>query len=447
MKIDCLNKKLQEELADRNSSWKELINRDGKPIVLNEPYRKINLHINKAWDCFLEDSEGNKYIDVALGAGTHILGHAHFVVVEEFRRQSKQGTLYILPNRYAYEVAGLVSGVVRHFNSFVFCNSGTEATVRAVRIGRAYTGKKKVAMFGGGWHGGNDMLLFEEDYSSNENNPLPIFKSAGIPREIKDMILMLPYNNDAAFDLIKKHKDELAMVMIEPSQGSNPRGDLAQFLHCLREITLKYNILLCFDEIISGFRIGLGGCQQYYGIEADIATYGKTMGGGVSIGMVAGKEEIMEVIEKGREKKSVFMGGTFSANPLAMAIAKAVLQYLIENHKEVYPYLNQNGKYIEDSLNNYCVKNNIPLRIIGIGSMLRIIFTNRFIRSRRERDRYEIGEGLQELFCRYLLIRKGIYVDSNRLFLSMAHKKEQVDKIIQSIIESIEYFSNELKAF
>lgn len=447
MNLEFLAKKMREEIQKRNTAVADFFN-ESKSTVLNENYCSNKLHVSRAYGCFIEDCSGNVYIDTALGVGTHILGHAHPVVVREIQKQAAEGTLYILPNRYTYEVVELLSDVLPHFHSFVFCNSGTEATIRATRIARTYTGRKKIAMFSGGWHGGNDTLLFEEDYTADENRPALMFKSAGVPHEIMDMTLMLPYNSDAAFELIEQHGNELAMVIIEPSQGSNPRYDVGKFLRELRRITAKHNILLCFDEVVTGFRVALGGCQEYYGVEADIATYGKTLGGGLPIGLVAGSKEVMSVVKGNGHKKPVFMGGTFSANPLVMHVAKTLLLYLMENRETVYAHLNENGQYIRDTINEFCVINDIPVRMTGIGSMFRLIFTDKTISSRRERDRYEIDDTLQELFCSYLRFEKGVHISSNRiLFLSTAHKKEHIGKIICSIIETLEYFSKHLDVF
>jgi glutamate-1-semialdehyde 2,1-aminomutase len=436
------------EVERRNRFTAEEPDIDRGFAILNAGYEKSELHINKAYGCFIEDCSGNVYIDTALGAGTHILGHAHPVIVGEIQKQAAEGTLYILPNRYTYEVGQLLSDVIPHFYGFVFCNSGTEATIRATRIARAYTGRKKIAMFSGGWHGGNDMLLFEEDWTADENRPMPAFRSAGVPQEIMDMTLMLPYNCDAAFELIEQHGNELAMVIIEPSQGSNPRDDVGKFLHELRRITAKHNILLCFDEIVTGFRIALGGCQEYYGIEADMAVYGKTLGAGLPIGLVAGTKEVMDVVKGNDHKKPVFMGGTFSANPLVIRVAKAVLQHLVENRETVYTHLNENGRYIRNTINEFCVANRVPVRMTGIGSMSRMIFTDKPIKSRRERDRYEIDDALQKLFYSYLRFEKGVHISGNRIiFLSTANKKEHIEKIMRSIIESLEYFSRHLDVF
>ena len=442
-----LKQELRDELGRRNRPIAKTLNQN-KRFILNAGHEEAKLHIAKAYGCFVEDFDGNVYIDTALGAGTHILGHASPIIAEEIEKQAREGTLYILPNKYTYEVGELLSQAIPFFNSFVFCNSGTEATIRATRIARAYTGRKKVAMFSGGWHGGNDMLLFEEDYTADEDRPVPMFKSAGVPEEIQDLTLMLPYNDQAAFDLIEQHKDELAMVIIEPSQGSNPRDDVGEFLHELRRITTKHSILLCFDEIVTGFRVALGGCQEYYGVEADIATYGKTLGGGLPIGMVAGRKEVMKVVNGNGEEKSVFMGGTFSANPLAMCMSKTVLKHLTENRENIYPMLNEYGKYLRNAVNKFCIDNEIPIRMMGIGSMSRIIFIERPIKSRRDRDKYELDDNLQELFYSYLRLKKGVHISDNRIiFLSTAHKKEHIEKIICSIKETLEYFSKHLNVF
>lgn len=443
-----LTEKMGQELTKRNSSVCKNTGSAGPVSILNAGYDKKYLHVVKAYGCFIEDCSGNVYIDTALGAGTHILGHASPIIAGEIEKQAREGTLYILPNKYTYEVGGLLSQAVPHFSSFVFCNSGTEATIRATRIARAYSGRKKVAMFSGGWHGGNDMLLFEEDYTADEDRPAPMFKSAGVPQEIMDMTLMLPYNSDAALDLIKQHGDELAMVIVEPSQGSNPRDDVGEFLRELRRITAKHSILLCFDEIVTGFRVALGGCQEYYGVEADIATYGKTLGGGLPIGLVAGRKNVMEVVKDQGDGRLVFMGGTFSANPLVMCVAKAVLSHLTENKDTIYKELNENGKFLRQVVNEFCIAHRVPVRMIGIGSMSRIIFTDKEIKSRRDRDKYESDTSLQELFYLHVLLEKGIYISGNRIiFLSAAHKKEHVERIIYSIIESLDYFVKHLKVF
>ena len=227
------------------------------------------------------------------------------------------------------------------------------------------------------------------------------------------------------------------MVMIEPSQGSNPRDDVGPFLKKLKSVTRKYGIVLCFDEIITGFRVALGGCQEHYGITPDMATYGKTLGGGLPIGLVAGKKKIMDVIKGDKSGKPVFMGGTFSANPLAMRISFVLLKHLMAHQKTLYSYLNAQGRRLRKEINDFCVDRRIPARAMGIGSMSRLIFTDKPVSSRRDRDHLEAPQELQSRFYLHLL-KKGVHVSSNRiLFISGAHGKADVARIIKAICESL----------
>jgi len=307
--------------------------------------------------------------------------------------------------------------------------------MRAARISRAYTNKNKIAVFSGAWHGGNELYMFDHNYLSSEY--ASEHKSAGVPDDFKKNVIVLPYNDDAAFDLIKQNKNELAMVIIEPSQGSNPRDDILEFLNKLRKVTKENKILLCFDEIITGFRVAIGGCSEFYDIQPDIVTYGKTIGGGLPIGIVAGNAKVMGVIQELKEDLPVFMGGTFSANPLVMNTTKTLLKYLIKNKDKIYLDLNYKGNYIKDYINQYCIKNSISLRMIGIGSMMRLVFTDYPIMSRRDRDLHESRIEIQKKFYQELLVNKRIFVNKNGImFLSTENSSEIVDKFISSIIDS-----------
>ncbi|MDO8674952.1 MAG: aminotransferase class III-fold pyridoxal phosphate-dependent enzyme [Candidatus Omnitrophota bacterium] len=446
MSHQTLKKKLYRVLHQRNQPASVYLRLRRKARIFNEGYAKNKLHAVKARGCLITDVSGHIYIDTAMGAGTHLLGYAPGVLTKAVKEQSSRGTLYILPNLHAYQLGRLLTKAIGHFDSFVFCNTGSEATMRACRIARAYTGRKKIAMFSGGWHGGHDGLLFDEDYKGRETAPKIIFKSAGVPDELKDLVLILPYHCDSALTMIRKHKDELAMVIIEPVQGSNPRDDMGEFLKELRGCTAKNKVLLCFDEIISGFRLAPGGAQEYYGVKADLATYGKALGGGLPIGVVAGPRSIMNVVTGQKSGRTVFMGGTFSANPLGMCVARTFLEYLLKNKKRIYPLINDHGQYLRDSVNAFCLLHRIPVRMMGIGSMSRLIFTDRAVRSRWQRDHFEISREIQDLFYLYLLLEKGIHVNHNRiLYLSTAHHREHVQRIIDAITETLQYFSKKLK--
>jgi glutamate-1-semialdehyde 2,1-aminomutase len=390
------------------------------------------LYFKKAKGAFVYDYDDNKYLDFSMGAGTTIFGHTPPFLVNTVKKTIDNGTIFTAPNMKTHELACKLNKLL-YLDDFVFCNSGSEATSRAMRIARAYTGKRKIAVFSGGWHGGHDYGLVDDIYNKGDNSvAYPNLKSAGVPSEIMDTMLVLPYNDNAAFDIIKQEKNDIAAVFIEPSQGSNPRSDMKSFLNELRKVTNECNILLCFDEIITGFRVALGGAQEYYNIDIDIATYAKAIGGGFPLGIVAGKSEIMQCIGE----KSVFMGGTFSANPVSIASSLSVINHLAENIG-IYQDFNSNINYMKNLINSYCKNNKIPVRIFNFGSMFRFIFTDKFIKSRKERDMYELPENIQYFFYKDLL-HQGIYIGSNRInFLSTVHTKGLIDEFVNKTINSL----------
>lgn len=415
-------------------------------MVLNESYGKSALHVKKSFDCYIKDENNNIYVDTAMGGGTFILGHSQEFVKKATIKQLQKGTLFTIPNKKVYKLASLLKKTIPNFDRFVFCSTGSEATMRAVRIARAYSNKKKIAIFSGGWHGSHDILLIDDDYLGDESKPNKVLKSNGTLPEMLDNIILLPYNNDEAFNIIKKNKDDLAMVLVEPSQGSNPRSDMKSFLKKLRKVTKENDILLGFDEIITGFRIALGGGQEYYGVKADIATYGKSIGGGLPLAVVGGTKEVMKTIKYGTKQNPspVFMGGTFSANPLSVTSSITVLKYLIKNEKAVYSTLNESGEYLKESINSLCKKEKVPFRMIGINSMLRFVFTDFKIKSRHNRDTYELEYSKQNDFYKYML-EKGVYIASNRInFLSTKHSKKDLDKIIEAYSYAIKKYKQEV---
>ena len=404
-------------------------------LVLNEGYSSASIIIDKAYGCYLKDVDGCVYVDTTLGNGTHILGHSSKVVVDSIRNQIEEGILYTTYNKHTYKAAKLLQECNPDvIESVVFCNSGSEATMRAARISRAYTGKDKIAIFSGGWHGGNELYLYDFNYQANPEKVQ--HKSSGVPDAFKDSVIVLPYNSKKAFEIIEKNSDDIAMVIVEPAQGSNPRDDMLEFLQKLRNVTKSNKIILCFDEIITGFRVAIGGCSEYYNIQPDLVTYGKTLGAGLAVGAVAGSSKVMNTIQGNNDNLPVFMGGTFSANPLTMAVIESLIEHLIKHKESIYPFINKKGDLIRKKVNNYCIDKGISLRVIGIGSMMRLIFTNHFIKSRKDRDLNEVGADTQRKFYKKML-DYGIFVNSNGiLFLSTEHSDEDVDKIISSIILS-----------
>lgn len=435
-----MSSKLIDKIAV-NSSSVNTNNSEFENIVYNEGYdlTKSNFYIQSAKGAYIEDINSHTYIDMSIGAGSNILGHTSDLIIGEVKEQIDKGTIYTIPNLYTHKLTKILKEALPHFDGFVYCNSGSEATLRAMRIARAYTSRSKVAIFSGSWHGTHDNVLVSDDFQSDKNNPKNVLLSDGIPNNVLNNVVVLPYNEESTFDKLDELKDELAMILIEPSQGSNPRNDMKEFLNKLRSFCTANNILLGFDEIITGFRVAFGGAQEYYGIEADIATYGKTIGGGFPVGLIAGKKVLMDCIRE----KGIYMGGTYSANPITMCAGYSLMKYISLNKDSFYSLLNKNGNFIKDEINKFCINNSIPVRVFGIGSMFRLIFTDFYIRSRWDRDHYEISQTIQQRFYGELL-ENGIYVSGNRiLFLSKEHDEDIINKFISVSIEALNKMKNE----
>ena len=369
------------------------------------------MEIKKANKYYIIDSYGNKLIDTTMGSGAQIIGHNNFLI-KQISKQIRKGTIYTIPNCYTKEVNNYLKYINPDLhNEYIFCNSGTEANMRAIRLARAYTGKNIIGRFHGGWHGGLDGFL--EEHPDNK----------GIPLNTNNLFKVLPYNDDKCFKLITS---DMAAVIIEPVQGSNPRNDIKEFLQKLRNHCTKTGVLLILDEIMTGFRLSKNGGAGIFNIKPDIVTYGKVLGGGFPIGVVGGKKEIINT-------KNVFYGGTFSANPLSMYAAKLILETIIDEKYIKYDYLDSIGKLFREKLNDFFIKNNKQMRAIGCGPINRIIFTDKFIQNRKDRDLFEPINS-QNIFNNKLK-KAGVFLNSNGLFhFSMSHTPTIINKIIKVII-------------
>ena len=367
--------------------------------------------IKNADKCYITDINGNTYIDTTMGSGAQIIGHNN-PLIKQIADQINLGTVYTIPNVYTTKVNQLLK---KHFNpnfhdEYIFCNSGTEANMRAIRLARAFTGKNLIGRFHGGWHGGLDGFL--QEHPSNK----------GIPQAVDNLFKVLPYNDKKCFNMIS---DDMAAVIIEPVQGSNPRSDVKEFLQQLRNTCTQKNVLLIFDEVQSGFRMAAKGAASLFDVEPDLVTYGKVLGAGFPIGALGGKENIMKT-------SNVFYGGTFSANPLSMYAAMLTLQTIVDKKYIRYDELQYLGEMFRSELNDFFIRKNLQMRVIGCGPTSRIIFTDKDIRNRKDRDFYE-PVGSHEAFASQLK-NVGIFVNTNGLYhFSMSHTKEVINKMIDKI--------------
>ncbi|MGH9648571.1 MAG: aminotransferase class III-fold pyridoxal phosphate-dependent enzyme, partial [Bryobacteraceae bacterium] len=343
-----LTQKYRRVLADPRvasgfrSQWKEIV----YPIVTNRS------HGSRLWDI-----DGNEYIDLLNGFGPIAFGHVPDFVAGAVANQLKQGIEIGPQTPLAGEVAELLCELT-HLDRATFCNTGSEAVMAAMRVARTVTGKKKIVLFNGDYHGNFEEVLVKRVGRGESLRSGPI--APGIAPEAVENIIVLDYGTPEALAVIRQHASELAAVLLEPVQSRHPELRPREFLLQLREITAASGTALIFDEIVTGFRVHQGGAQAMYGIQADIATYGKVLGGGLPIGAIAGKAKFMDALDGGMwsygddsypETGVTFFAGTFVRHPLAMAAARAVLQHLKESGPALQERLTQRTENFVANLN------------------------------------------------------------------------------------------------
>ncbi len=394
-------------------------------------YPPYPILIEKCEGSRIYDVDGNEYIDLWMGHYSHILGHNPTVVKEALNKISEVGSHSGCINPYELKLAKLIKENVPCVESLRFCCSGTEATTYAVRLSRAYTEKEIVLKIAGGWHGAGSELTKAIKF--------PYFKkmTSGIPEDLLKKTDYIYFNDiDKSNEIIKKYKDNLACIILEPVIGEG--GFLPakkEYLEFLREITKKYNSLLIFDEIITGFRLSLGGAQKYYNIIPDLVTLGKIAGGGFNIGIIGGKKEILEIssVNYSEKNKVLIGGGTFSETPYSMIAGASVVEFLVKN-SNIYKQLFEKGEYVRKNISDFIKQNKINAVVTGTASLYMIHFP--YDKNLKIISPQDIGEKTDILKREYefkvRMINEGIYVMHGGGAISIAHSKDDLDKIIES---------------
>jgi len=363
---------------DINKS-RELFQRAQKTIPggVNSPVRAFRsvggtpIFIRKAKGSYLYDADGNKYIDYIASWGPMILGHAQEEVVRAIQERALLSTSYGAPTELEIEMAELITGMVPNVDLIRMVNSGTEACMSAIRLARGFTGKNKIIKFDGHYHGHADAFLVK---AGSGLATLQIQTVPGITAGVAQDTLTVPFNNLPALkEMLEKYPGEIAAIIVEPVAG-NMGCVLPEkgFLESIRIICDKENIILIFDEVMTGFRLAPGGAQEKLGIRADLITYGKVIGGGMPVGAFGGRKEIMEHIAP---LGKVYQAGTLSGNPLAMIAGITTLKILKDN-PSIYTELEEKTRYLHAGLDDVFRKKNIPFVINRLGSMISIHFTN-----------------------------------------------------------------------
>ncbi len=413
-----LAQKYRPVLADNRAS-------DGFRFPVKEMFYPIVAERSlgsKMWDV-----DGNEYIDITMGFGINLFGHNPPFIKEAVLEQLDRGVQIGPQADLAGEVAELICELTG-MERVAFSNTGTEAVMAALRIARAATGRNKIALFSGSYHGHFDGTLAGAKKIDGNLRAIP--KAPGIPANFVEDVLVLDYGNPDSLEIIKACQHELAAVLVEPVQSRRPDLQPKEFLQQLRQLTEESEIALIFDEMVTGFRIHQGGAQAWFGIEADIATYGKIVGGGMPIGIIAGKAAYMNKIDGGfwnygddsyPQVETTIFAGTFCKHPLALAAARAVLQYLKSQGSALQEQLNQRTSQLVKTLNAYFKENEVPMWLVNFGSQFRAAAS------------VEIDPFL------FHLLEKGIYICEGRsCFLSTAHTDEDCDRIIQAVKNSIQ---------
>ncbi len=376
---------------------------------------------------YIWDKDDNKYIDFTMGFGTNLFGHTPSFIQQVLHEQIEKGFQIGPQTEMAGEVAQLVTELTGQ-ERVAFCNSGSEAIMTAVRLARAVTAKNKLAIFNGSYHGVFDGVLARRSGGNKRTVSVPI--AAGTPESFVTDVLVLDYGDEESLQIIQEHLDELAAVIVEPVQSRHPELQPQAFLKQLRKMTESDNVALIIDEVITGFRINAGGAQQHFGVQADLATYGKIVGGGLPIGLVAGSQRFLDPIDGGMwqygddsypQAESIFFAGTFSKHPLAMAAGKAVLQKIKAEQAEIYPQLEQKTRWLTEQLNQFFLDEQIPIKIVRFGSLFRFKYSGN----------YDI------LF--YHLMLQGIFIwEGRNCFVSTAHSEADIQAFVQAVKTSVE---------
>jgi glutamate-1-semialdehyde 2,1-aminomutase len=380
------------------------------------------------------DVSGNEYVDYLLGSGPMLIGHSHPDVVAAVVEQAELGATFFAMNEQIVALAEAVVDAVACADEVRFVSSGSEATLYAMRVARAFRKRDKILKFEGGFHGMNDYALVAVMPGEPTDFPHGRPDSAGVPQSIASEMLVAPFNDiETTSAIVEKHHDEIAGVIVEPFQ--RVIAPVPGFLEGLRELTHQYRIPLIFDEIVTGFRFAYGGAQEYYGVTPDLCTLGKALAGGFALAAVTGRSEIMEHFDRGRVSKEehLMQVGTLSGNPVAAAAGLATLKVL--RQEGTYERLFATGRRIRESLQQQLDQAEIPAQVVGEDPLFDVYFTDREIV-----DYHATLSADEEKSLRFtkLLQERGVFKGEHKYYVSTAHGDDDVELTADAFASAIE---------
>ncbi|WP_406671170.1 glutamate-1-semialdehyde 2,1-aminomutase [Methanolobus sp. ZRKC4] len=396
------------------------------PGGVSSPVRAIKpypFYTQSASGSKITDIDGNEYIDYCLAYGPNILGHANPKVKEAVISQLDKGWLYGTPTELEVNLADRIAGIYPSIDMLRFVSTGTEATMSALRAARGFTGKNKFIKIEGGFHGAHDAVLVK---AGSGATTLGKPDSLGIPEDFTKHTLQVPFNDiEALTTLMEKYSDDLAAFILEPVMGNiGPVLPEKDYLQEVRKVTEENDVVLIFDEVITGFRLSMGGAQEYYGVTPDMTTLGKIIGGGLPIGIFGGKKEIIEMIAP---SGSVYQAGTYSGSPASVAAGLTVLDVL--EKEDVHKKLNATGDMMRSRLSELVTDLGLDYNVVGIASMFKIFFGDRPL---NYQDVLKCDkEGYLNFF--FKMLDSGVFLPPSQFetnFLSTAHIDEDIEKTL-----------------
>ncbi|MEH2382481.1 MAG: amino acid adenylation domain-containing protein [Nostoc sp.] len=391
------------------------------------------IHIQRGADARIWDVDGNEYIDISMGFGPLLFGHSPSFVIEAIHQHIQQGMQNGPQSHLTAKVAELFCEVTGQ-ERVAFCNDGTEAVMGAIRIARASTKRSKIAIFAGSYHGNLDeVLVAGVPFGDSKDETLRSLPSApGIPEHMAEQVIVLNYGSPKSLEILKAKAHELAAVLVEPVQSQRPDFQPQEFLRELRKLTQQTGIVLIFDEVITGFRMHPGGIQALWDIQADITTYGKAIGSGLPMGVIAGKAAFMDVLDGGfwnygdasyPQVETTRFAGTYFKNPLGLTVVYAILNHLKNSGTKLQEELARKTQKLADTLNLYFEQNQLPIQVTYFGSLFRFDYPPNI-------------KWINLLF--YHLLEKGIYIwEARTCFLSTSHTNKDIEQVIRAVKESI----------
>lgn len=406
------------------------------PGGVNSPvraFRAVNMaprFISRADGAYIYDVDGGKYIDYVCSWGPMILGHNHPAIREAVERAVQDGLSYGAPTEREVEIAQLMVELVPHIEMVRMVNSGTEAVMSALRLARGATGRDKIIKFEGCYHGHSDCMLVNAGSSALAGGHP---SSAGVPEGAAKDTLTAQFNDlDSVRVLLEANHGEVAAIIVEPvAANMGVVGPAPGFLEGLRALCDAHGALLIFDEVITGFRLALGGAQEYFGVRADLVTFGKIIGGGMPVGAYAGSRELLELVAP---CGPVYQAGTLSGNPVAMAAGLAQLRWLKE-HPSVYEDIAQKAQTLADGLRKAAADTGAPVHINQVGSLLAPFFTPADVNTFTDAKGSDVAK-----YARYFagMLERGVYLapaQFEAMFLSAAHSQNDIEHTISAARE------------